>query len=209
MKLTQVTYTARKGLPSYSHEEIVAVAMISEGNQAAQVQNLKALVDSILHGEATTPSITGESVVNGVSEGKKDVKAPTDKPAAGKAPTEDEAEVKAKKAAADQEAKDKAKAEKEAAAAAKKAEKEAADKAKAAEKASKKIEKYDRSIKDHTSTFAGYLTKTYGETWKTKEGLKAFSESLNGLDFRDETGTLVDSFKAKIEDFFGSGENVL
>ena len=71
-------------------------------------------------------------------------------------------------------------------------------------------EKYDRGIKEHTSFLAGHLTKAYGSTWKSKEGLQAFSQSLNGTDFRDKkSGDLAPSFISKLEGFFGASNSVL
>lgn len=74
----------------------------------------------------------------------------------------------------------------------------------------KSYEKYDRGIKEHTSFLAGHLTKAYGSTWKSKEGLQAFSQSLTGTDFRDKkSGELAPSFISKLEGFFGASNSVL
>lgn len=216
MKITQITFTSRMGLPSYSHEEIVAVAMISEGKDSVeQMSELKSQVNSILYGSNTPPVFTKTVVENTVTVVDKapvvlEASSPSSSASAvsettaapkSKGTRKNVVEVKEDGTVTGQIANEpEAKLNLPV--------KETAKPAPAKE--DKSIEKYDRTVKEHTSTFAGFLTKTYGDTWKTKEGVKAFSESLAGLEFRDtKTGLLVPSFKSKIEDFFGSSDNVL
>jgi hypothetical protein len=196
-----IEFLLRRNLGNYEHSEIKVVGVVVDGGDASEAaREMKAFAERTLFGTVTAPAGNGSATPSA------DVKEPSTKEAApadsGTSQTTSEKQEKSEAAA-------KAKADKEATAAAKKAEKEAAEKAKAETKASAKVEKYDRTIKDHTSTFAGFLTKTYGDAWKTKPGLKEFSESLSGIDFRDDKGVLVDSFKAKIAEFFGEAGDVL
>lgn len=222
MKITQITYTARKGMPSYSHEEIVAVAMIAEGvDQVAQIALLKSQVNSVLHGTEVSPAITQTVVENGQTVVDKTPFTGNYLAGSPSTPTANEnmatpkqttkTRTKTVETKPDGTVTAQLGSEPEAVLnLPKKEELKEAPKTEAPKETKKNIEKYDRSVKEHTSAFSAFLNKTYGETWKTKEGLKAFSESLTGIEFRDQTtGLLVDSFKAKIETFFGNGENVL
>lgn len=209
MKITQITFTSRKGMPSYSHEEIVAVAEIrADSDSKTQIAAVKALVNEVLYGTPASTVVAQTVVENGQTVvDKAPVSLSADKPAVSEAATAAK-QTRARKATVETKEDGTVTAqmgsEPEATLNIKKEE------PKAAPKVDKTVEKYDRSIKEHTSTFAAHLTKTYGDTWKAQEGLKAFSESLNGVDFRDtKTGLLVDSFKSKIEAFFGAVENVL
>jgi hypothetical protein len=212
MKITQITFTSRRGMPAYSHEEIVAVAEIrGDSDSVAQMAAVKQAVNQVLYGTAAVTASTQTVVENGQTvvdkaaiETKSSVEANTTpvSQTAADAPKE-KAKRGTKNAEKEVEAKIGGKPIEEI-----REEKAAQVVEKTPE--SKDIEKYDRSIKDHTSTFAGFLTKTYGDTWKTKEGLKGWSEGLNGRDFRDaKTGILAPSFVAEIERFFGSGADVL
>lgn len=70
-------------------------------------------------------------------------------------------------------------------------------------KASKTV-KYDNKNKDHTSVLAAYLNTTFGEKWKAKPGLKEFSATLAGKDFREEDGNMCESFVTCLEEFFNA-----
>lgn len=72
-----------------------------------------------------------------------------------------------------------------------------------------KVTKYSTAIEEHKKIFASHLAKTFGDTWKTKPGLKEFSASLNGVIFLDTKGQIADSFKARVNEFFGASEGVL
>jgi hypothetical protein len=216
MKITQITYTARKGMPAYSHEEIVAVAMISDsGNpdaQADEIRHVKRMVDAILHGTVPAPAVTQTVVENSV---KVVDKAPVDTtPSAATTNVSETPAAAPKEEKPKRQRKSTVETKEDGTTTAQLGDEPEATlnikKDEPKKEESKNVEKYDRTIKEHTSTFAGHLTKTYGNTWKEKEGLKAFSEGLNGKEFRDtKTGLLVPSFVAEIEKFFGNGENVL
>jgi hypothetical protein len=70
-----------------------------------------------------------------------------------------------------------------------------------------KVTKYSSDIPEHKSIFSSYLTKAYGDTWKTVKPsaeIKAFTASLNGQDFIDADGIMVDSFLLTVKAFFGA-----
>jgi hypothetical protein len=70
-----------------------------------------------------------------------------------------------------------------------------------------KVTKYDSNVPEHKSIFGSYLAKAYGDAWKTvapKEDIKNFTASLNGLDFIDNNGIMVDSFLVTVKGFFGA-----
>jgi hypothetical protein len=70
-----------------------------------------------------------------------------------------------------------------------------------------KITKYDSNVPEHKSIFGAYLAKNYGDTWKTKApvaDIKAFTASLNGKDFLDDKGSMVESFLGLVNGFFGA-----
>ena len=66
---------------------------------------------------------------------------------------------------------------------------------------------YDSNIPEHKSIFGGYLAKKYGNAWKTMhpvEEIKAFTASLNGEEFIDANGHIVESFLELVHGFFGA-----
>lgn len=66
---------------------------------------------------------------------------------------------------------------------------------------------YNSNIQEHKSILAGYLSEKYKSEWKTvapAEEIKQFTSSLNGNDFLDDSGKIVDSFLALIHGFFGA-----
>jgi hypothetical protein len=70
-----------------------------------------------------------------------------------------------------------------------------------------KVTKYDSNVPEHKSIFGGHLSKNFGDTWKTVKPvteIKAFTSSLNGMDFIDTDGKLVGSFVATVQGFFGA-----
>jgi hypothetical protein len=70
-----------------------------------------------------------------------------------------------------------------------------------------KVTAYDSSIPEHKSIFGGYLAKKYDNSWKTShpvEDIKAFTASLNGVDFLDQDGKIVESFLNLVHGFFGA-----
>lgn len=187
-------FMVRRNLGNYEHSEIKVVGAVNENaDELKAALELRAFAEHVLYSQLNA----------GVPKA-----APAPAPqAADPAPTTT--------TPAPEEKKTKAKAEKKAdvlpmpskeveATIGNKTIEEVREEKKAAPKADKNVEKYNRDVKEHTSTLAGHLTKVYGDSWKKKEGIKEFSASLNGADFRDtKTGLLTDSFKAKIEEFFG------
>ncbi len=70
-----------------------------------------------------------------------------------------------------------------------------------------KVTAYDSSVPEHKSIFGGYLAKKYDNSWKTShpvEEIKAFTASLNGVDFLDQDGKIVESFLNLVHGFFGA-----
>ena len=66
---------------------------------------------------------------------------------------------------------------------------------------------YNSSIAEHKSIFGGYLTKKYENSWKTShpaDEIKSFTASLNGKDFLDNDGKIVESFLNLVHGFFGA-----
>lgn len=64
---------------------------------------------------------------------------------------------------------------------------------------------YDRTIKEHRSTFATYLNTNH-KGWQTKKPqdlIVTFSTGLHGKPFMDQKGNILDSFKAELAAFFG------
>lgn len=63
---------------------------------------------------------------------------------------------------------------------------------------------YDRNVKEHRSTFATYLNTNH-KGWQTKKPeaeIAKFSAGLHGVPFMDTKGTILDSFKTKLTEFF-------
>jgi hypothetical protein len=62
---------------------------------------------------------------------------------------------------------------------------------------------YELANKDHRDRLASYLNKDF-PNWKSKpkEDLVAFSKSLDGKEFEDSKGNMLDSFKAEVSRFF-------
>ncbi len=66
---------------------------------------------------------------------------------------------------------------------------------------------YSSGIPGHKTILSSYLTKKYDSAWSTvkpKEEIKAFTQSLNGKDFLDDTGSIVISFLETLHSFFGA-----
>lgn len=216
MKIAQITFTSRMGLPAYSHEEIVAVAILDDSKDATeQMARLKATVNGILYGasKVTTAAAVQTSVVNKETVGTKTVDlaaGKTDKPELeGKVLEMKDGVTKAEaeKQEKDQKAKAAAlaKAEKEAA-------KAAADAEKAAKAAAKTVEKYDPAIKEHTDTVAAQLNKIYGTAWKADlvRAKKVSREIMAGQDFRNTaTGEILPAFIESLKSNFGDLESGL
>jgi len=73
-----------------------------------------------------------------------------------------------------------------------------------------KLVKYSSAIPEHKSIFGGYLSKSYGDAWKTAspvEEIKKFTASLNGQDFLNASGTMVPTFLELVHTFFGMPTN--
>lgn len=66
---------------------------------------------------------------------------------------------------------------------------------------------YNSNVAEHKSILGGYLSKKYDNAWKTAkptQEIKDFTASLNGEEFVDTDGKIVDSFLELIHGFFGS-----
>jgi hypothetical protein len=73
--------------------------------------------------------------------------------------------------------------------------------------AKEKLVAYNSAIAEHKSIFGGYLTKKYENSWKTShpaDEIKSFTASLNGKDFLDNDGKIVESFLNLVHGFFGA-----
>lgn len=176
MKIETITVMQRKNLGNYEHIEISASARVEEGEEAlTAMMSLKTFVVAALEGKA------------------EEVKAPApvvEQPVAELPPVIEEVpEVK-----------------KERKPRAKKA--EVVEEVPAVPEVKKeKLVAYDSTISEHKSIFAGYLSKKYENAWKTvkpAEEIKAFTASLNGKDFLNTDGKIVESFLDLVHGFFGA-----
>lgn len=85
-----------------------------------------------------------------------------------------------------------------------KAKKEKVEKPKAEKKVN--LVKYSSEVPEHKSILSGFLSGTYGDSWKSAApvaDIKAFTASLNGEEYLNEDGSICASFVSKLKGFFG------
>ena len=186
MKFTEIYYLERKNKGNYEHEELSCKALIDEDeDKFAAMLTLKDLVHNALYGIGNKPIAVEESR-NTPAEVEKVAATPVKE--AKKAPKKEKvAEVTAEAVEMPTNIPDVIVVKEE-------------------KKKAVKLVKYSSAIPEHKSIFGGYLAKKYQDTWKTKapsEEIKAFTASLNGQDFLDDTGAIVPTFLELVHTFFG------
>lgn len=189
MKFETVTVTQRKNMGNYEHLEITTTARIDEGEDfVAVAMTARTYVDAVLNMPLDAVQAKQEPVTFD-EETKQNLPV---------------SEIKAKK-------EKKARAKKDATATQTQAATEevvAADiKESVKEEKKKPYVKYDSNVAEHKSIFGGYLNKTYGNAWKEakpKEEIQSFTKALNGKEFLDGAGQIVESFLNEVHSFFGA-----
>jgi hypothetical protein len=176
MKIDTITVTERKNKGNYEHIEISASAKVEEGENAMSAMlALKTFVETALMSNVPIPP---EEVVK---EEVKEEKSKKEK----KPKKEKVEEVKVEAESAPEETPE-----------------ESAKKT----PPKSKVVLYSSDIKEHKSIFGGYLAKKYNDAWKTvapKEDIQKFTSSLNGKEFLDDNGQIVESFLDLVHGFFG------
>jgi hypothetical protein len=176
MKIKTITYIERKNLGNYEYAELSSVAELADGeDEVTAVEKLIAYVQASLKTEIAKTPITGEVLPEPVAE----------------------APVKEKKPKAKKENKKVIEATLES---------DNTITEKIVEKKKLAIA-YDSTIAEHKSIFGGYLAKKYDTSWKTShpaDEIKSFTASLNGKDFLDNDGKIVESFLNLVHGFFGA-----
>ena len=179
MKFTEIYYLERKNKGNYEHEELSAKALIDEGeDKLAAMLTLKDLVHNALYGTVNKPIEVKEE-----TKTVEKVEAEVITPAKEKKPKEKKERVSEVTGTP------------------------VPDVIKEENPKASKVVKYSSAIPEHKSIFGGYLAKKYQESWKTAspvEEIKAFTASLNGQDFLDESGAIVPTFLEMIHSFFGA-----
>jgi hypothetical protein len=181
MKITTIKYMERKNLGNYEHKEITAEAILEEGeNTLAAMVNLRFFVQDALEGSVYKVE---ESPVTHDEETKTNL------------PVE---EVKEKKK--------RAKKEKVPSVIDPSELPPVEPEGFISKPAKEKLVAYNSAIAEHKSIFGGYLNKKYENSWKTSnpaDEIKSFTASLNGKDFLDNDGKIVESFLNLVHGFFG------
>lgn len=200
MEIKTISYTLRKNLGNYEHEELAASATLKEGEEEFKAMlHLKSLVHMALNGESTIYS--GKSLVQEVLE-----KMETGSEVEGDVPPQipKEAQEEKPKRTRTTKAKETPKEEMEEVTSPFK-DIPAEEEAPKATKPPKGTVMYDKEVKEHRSRLATYLG-THHAGWQTKRGkdeIAKFSHGLHGKPFEDAKGNMLDSFKAELAEFFG------
>lgn len=183
MIVESITYTKRKPLEPYAHEEITASALIEEGDVLGQILELKNFVDSALSKNRN------EIISFPNSEPVPDKKTP-------------KAEEKVKKPAAKAEAKEeKTTPEKESPAAKEEVVKAEEKKTPLKVKVKGAVTKYNRATELHKKLVSEILDSDH-KGWRTN-ATKARDASVKleeeNIDFLDSEGRVLDSFKEALK----------
>jgi type IV secretory pathway VirB10-like protein len=187
MNKINVEYMRRVNLGSYEHSELkVSIAINEEDDINFEIESLKSLVHKHL---------------GIIEEDKNQLPLPIEKAKKPVEKTVAAVEKPKEEVAVNNELKDEVKAE----------EKEKKTEAKAKKSAPetkpvKKISKatvYDRALDTHKNLLGSFLDKKYPK-WRTSDSLKKAAEAskaLNGTDFLDENGEILDSFKLAFSNY--------
>lgn len=196
MKIETIYVLERLNTGNYNHLEMSATAKIEEGEDAfSAMLSLKTLVNAALAGKAASLKVevpqgiqAKESIVikEGIKEeeAKKERKTRTTKPKVEEVKSEVVDTLPEGQAIPPviEEVKEETKEEVK----------------------SKPAIKYSRAIEAHKTLLSSTLTSNF-PSWKSskpKDEIIAFTTSLEGKDFLDENGLVVDSFKKVLSGFF-------
>ena len=176
MKIKTITYIERKNLGNYEYAELSSVAELADGeDEVTAVEKLIAYVQASLKTEIAKTPITGEVLPEPVVEApKKEKKAKKEKVPSVIDPSELPP---------------------------------VEPEGFISKPAKEKLVAYNSAIAEHKSIFGGYLAKKYDTSWKTShpaDEIKSFTASLNGKDFLDNDGKIVESFLNLVHGFFGA-----
>ncbi len=174
MKPTEISYMKRKNLGNYEHEEVKITAVLDEDeNAGAGIEELKVMVDQAL-GDNTAPAVTTTKTGKDKKAGKKDAK-----PEVVEAEEVEEEEIEAAEVEEETE------------------EEEVVETKKPAKAGKKSGSVYSRANETHKALMVEQLTKLFPKWKKTDAGkakAKAVSKSLDGEQFLDADGDIVNSF---------------
>ncbi len=207
--MSHVTYSFRKNLGNYQHEELSVQADVPEGaNLDAAVNNLIAYVRVKLGVAQGVPSEKAEQPAPSTSEVQENKEEPvkespkTDNPKSSEPIQSDRPKrSRAPKAAKEAPAKEEVQRDPEdkGTDGAASVQEDAVDLPK---KPRRTCIQYNRSLKEHTSIVASYCKTNFGPAWGSKPGITDLSIKLNGQDFLDADGNLVEEFKKQLDDFY-------
>jgi hypothetical protein len=180
MKIETITVMQRKNLGNYEHIEITASAKVEEGEEALTAMlSLKTFVEIALVAKATeiqAPAKVEEEVkTEPVVEAPKKEKKPKKEKVSSVIDPSELPPVEPEGFIS--------------------------------KPVKEKLVAYNSAIAEHKSIFGGYLAKKYDNSWKTShpvEDIKSFTASLNGVDFLDQDGKIVESFLNLVHGFFGA-----
>ena len=191
MKIRSITFTQRFNMGNYEHIEISAVAEVEEQESAdSAMQALKTFVQTALNKKVE----------------EKNGKANEELPTSSSNDVGDSKEAQTEEKNTPDKKTKKAKKEKSTPIAPSElppVEPEGF----VSEPVGKNVVVYNSNLAEHKSIFGGYLAKKYDNAWKTAkpvEEIKAFTASLNGKEFLDNDGKIVDSFLDLVHGFFGA-----
>lgn len=200
MKVETVTVMQRKNLGNYEHLEISATAKIEEGEEAfSSILSLKTLIQAALEAKANERAQKIEETNNQSEkkdqEAQEEVAIPSD--ISNHSPVEEKPKAKRGR-----KPKDEVKAEDNGF--------NGQDIPPVIPSETKKVKSkditYDRSVDAHKNALSVYLSNTF-PGWKVakpREEIIAFTSSLEGKPFMDESGEILDSFKDILKGFFGA-----
>lgn len=203
MKFETVTVTQRKNMGNYEHLEITTTARIDEGEDfVAMAMTARTYVDAVLNMPLDAVQAKQEPVTYDEETGQN---SPV-------------SEVKEKKEKKPRAPKNVAKAtqqsgQKDLGASTEDSQKDGSGQIVPTSASHSKSEnkkpyvKYDSNVAEHKSIFGGYLNKKYGNAWKEakpKEEIQSFTKALNGKEFLDDAGQIVESFLNEVHSFFGN-----
>ena len=214
MKIETITVMQRKNLGNYEHIEITASAKVEENDDAySSLLTLKTLVHAALEGKAATMSSVPTAKVEEIKVIVPESSGVSEEDLGGKPKAKAKAEIfdkiqeginKMHEATASAVKEKKTRAKKEIV---EEVTVEAVIPEKKESFSKKNVINYESTIQEHKSILGGYLSKKYDTSWKTShpaEEIKSFTASLNGKEFIDSEGHIVNSFLDLVHGFFGA-----
>jgi DNA polymerase III gamma/tau subunit len=187
VKITEVKYMRRYNLGNYEHEEIAISAVLDEGeDHFAAIANLKSDVASAQKGEASEHSAAIAAAGEPASKPVKEKKSPKKK--AEEEPSEEAEEN-------DETEQDIEESEEEEA-------EEEEEKPAAKKSFKKKPQVYSRASEQHKEILSKVLSSVapdWKKTPESKEKAKGASQKMEGKEFLDESGEVLESFTAEVK----------